>query len=198
MTGSNSTTAWHAAVLALITSVVMGLAAASAGVDDPIRPAPLKRFDLIGFFNGTSYSKGTVTTAFVSTEGFTAKFSGAKSGRRLRLDENFTFKDGRRLQRWDLTETAPGRITGTVTTELKTGKRAPTVPVSGSMTVGGAVLDYDGYAPGGGDTILHFHHAMTARTDGTVANHVTVSKYYLPLATSDVTFAKSLAALARH
>lgn len=197
MSGSNRAKAQHAAVLAAIAAVALGLAGSTADFARA-RPAPAKRFDLIAFFSGASYSKGTVTTAFVSTDAFTAKFSGERSGRRLRLDETFTFKDGKRLQRWNLDEIAPGRIAGTVTTELKTGKPAPSVPVSGVTTVGGAVLDYDGYAPGGDDIVLHFHHAMTARSDGTVANHVTVSKFYLPLATSDVTFAKSLAALARH
>ena len=198
MIGSISTMVRQGSALAVVAAVVVALTGATADAVASAKPLPTKRFDLIGFFDGTSYSKGTVTTALVSTSAFTAKFSGKQSGHRLRLDENFTFKDGKRLQRWDLAETAQGRVTGTVTTELQSGKPAPTVPVTGRRTADGAVLDYDGYAPGGGNTVLHFHHAMTARADGTVANHVTVSKYYLPLATSDVTFAKSLAALARY
>ncbi len=174
------------------------LSACGAAPDDRPVGAGTSGFNLISFFDGTSYSKGTVTTAFFFDESFTAAFTGTTTDRRLMLDERFVFADGKRLQRWNFAETAPGRFDGTVTTELETGKPAPAVPVAGYATANGAVFDYEGYAPGGGTTLLHFRHVMTARADGTVANHVTVSKYYLPLATSDVTFAKSLAALARH
>ncbi len=148
------------------------------------------------FFEGKSVSKGTVTTAFISTEAFTAEFEGKQTGDRFQLDERFAFSDGKRLQRWDLVRTGPGIYGGTVATELKTGDLAPPMPVVGVQTKNGAVLDYDGYAPGGGGTLLHFRHEMTGRPDGTVANHVTVSKFGIPLATSDVTFAKSRDALA--
>ncbi len=174
------------------------LSACGVAPDDRPVDAGALGFDMISFFDGVSYSKGTVTKAFFFNDSFTAAFEGNVDARHLALDERFTFEDGKRLQHWDLAETAPGRFDGTVTTELKTGQPAPTVPVEGYATQNGAVLDYEGYAPGGGTTLLHFRHVLTARVDGTVANHVTVSKYYLPLATSDVTFAKSLAALARH
>ena len=186
-----------AAGMAATLMVVMLAACGEAPDDQPVAErAP--SFDLLSFFEGTSCSKGTVTTAFFFDESFTAAFSGQAEGRRLMLDERFTFKDGKRLQHWDLAEPAPGHYAGTVTTELKTGMPAPAVPVEGHATANGAVLDYQGYAPGGGETLLHFRHVLTENADGTVANHVTVSKYYLPLATSDVTFAKSLGALDDH
>lgn len=148
------------------------------------------------FFEGKSVSKGTVTTALVFTEAFTAEFEGRQTGDRFQLDERFAFADGKRLQRWDLLRTGPGLYGGTVATELKTGHLGPPMPVIGVQTKNGAVLDYDGHAPGGGGMLLHFRHEMTGRPDGTVANHVIVSKFGIPLATSDVTFAKSRAALA--
>ncbi|MEC5381081.1 DUF3833 family protein [Aurantimonas sp. C2-6-R+9] len=148
------------------------------------------------FFAGKSVSKGAVTTALVFTEAFTAEFDGKQTGDQFQLDERFAFADGKRLQRWDLVRTAPGLYGGTVATELKTGQLAPPMPVIGVQTKNGAVLDYDGYAPGGGGTLLHFRHEMTGRPDGTVANHVIISKFGVPLATSDVTFAKSRAVLA--
>lgn len=155
-------------------------------------------FDIADFFDGASYSKGTVTTAFVSTQAFTAEFTGTKAGRDLALDERFAFADGTPLQRWDLTEVAPGRYAGTVSTELDDGRMAPAVPVEGVALENGLVLAYDGFAPGGGDTLLGFRHEMTRNADGTVANHVVVSKFGLPLASSDVTFAKTKQALAQH
>ncbi|WP_206453289.1 DUF3833 family protein [Aurantimonas marina] len=148
------------------------------------------------FFEGKSVSKGTVTTALVFTEAFTAEFDGEQTGDRFRLDERFAFADGKRLQRWDLVRIGPGLYGGTVTTELKTGKLGRPMPVVGVQTKNGAVLDYDGYAPGGGSTLLHFRHEMTGRADGTIANHVIVSKFGIPLANSNVTFAKSRAGLA--
>lgn len=183
-----------------------GVLAITFGLLSACGPAPDDRpvgagagaFDLFSFFEGASYSKGTVTTAFFFDESFTAAFSGETADRRLMLDERFVFADGKRSQQWDLAETAPGRFAGTVTTELDTGKPAPAVPVAGYATANGAVLDYEGYAPGGGKTLLHFRHVLTMQVDGTVANRVTVSKYHLPLATSAVTFAKSLAALTNH
>lgn len=155
-------------------------------------------WDFVSFFDGTSYSKGTVTTALVSTEAFTATFGGTKTGRTLKLDEHFSFPDGSPLQRWDITETSPGRYAGTVETQREDGAMSPRVPVEGVATKDGVVIAYDGYAPGAGHTLLGFRHEMTENPDGTVANHVVVSKFGLPLATSDVTFAKTKAALRAH
>ena len=173
------------------------VAAFLAGCAAPL-PAPPAAggFDLERFFGGRSYSSGTVTTALVFEKAFTATFEGSRHGRTLDLDERFVFPDGRHLQHWHLAEVSPGRYRGTVATELDGGGMAPAVPVEGFATARGAVLDYDGYAPGGGETVLHFRHQMTALADGTVANRVTVSKFGLPLATSKARFAKSRAALA--
>ena len=179
--------------------VMLGLLASCSEVPNEARvPADASKFNLMSFFAGDSYSKGTVTTAFFFDESFTATFKGAAGDGHLTLDERFTFEDGKRLQRWNLAANPSGAYSGTVTTELKSGRPAPAAPVEGYATANGAVLDYQGYAPGGGETLLHFRHVLTMQDDGTVANHVTVSKYHVPLATSDVTFAKSLAALTNH
>lgn len=154
-------------------------------------------FDLAGFFEGTSVSAGEVRTLFVFRDTFTATFSGRREGDRLRLDERFVFADGPRLQRWDLTVTGQD-IAGTVETELRDGSLAPPVPVVGRRTAAGAVLTYEGHAPGGGGRRLAFRHEMTANADGTVSNHVGIGKFGLRLAVSDVVFAKSAAALAAH
>ncbi|WP_192843157.1 DUF3833 family protein [Aureimonas sp. AU12] len=154
-------------------------------------------FDLAGFFEGTSVSAGEVRTLFVVRDTFTATFSGRREGNRLQLDERFVFSDGPRLQRWDLT-VAGQEIAGTVETELRDGKLAPPVPVTGRRSATGAVLTYEGHAPGGGERLLAFRHEMTANADGTVSNHVGIGKFGLRLAVSDVVFAKSAAALAAH
>jgi len=154
-------------------------------------------FDLAGFFAGSSRSVGEVRTLLVFRETFTAAFTGRREGERLRLDERFAFEDGARLQRWDLTQRG-AEISGTVETELGDGTLAAPVPVAGTRTPGGAVLTYRGHAPGGGATLFGFRHEMTANADGTVSNHVSVTKFGLAVATSDVTFAKSAAALAAH
>jgi len=179
---------------AVLAAPLLGLAVLG-GCGGLPKPDP-NGLSLPGFFEGKSVSKGTVTTALVFTEAFTAEFEGKQTGDRFQLDERFAFSDGKRLQRWDLVRTGPGLYGGTVATELKSGDLAKPMPVVGVQTQNGAVLDYDGYAPGGGSTLLHFRHEMTGRPDGTIANHVIVSKFGVPLATSDVTFAKSRAALA--
>ncbi len=143
------------------------------------------------FFTGESYSSGTLTTLFVSTEAFTARFSGEAVSGGLNLDERFSFADGERLQRWELRRIGDGAYRGTVRTETGDGVLREPRPVTGRLTSSGAVLEYDGYAPGGGDTLFHFRHRMTPQPDGTVLNRVTISKLGFPVARSRVTFAKS-------
>ncbi|WP_102960046.1 DUF3833 family protein [Mangrovicella endophytica] len=154
-------------------------------------------FALERFFAGTSVSSGSIATLGFWHETFTARFTGVAEGDRMQLDERFRFADGERLQRWDLRRVAPARYAGTVQTEGDDGALSDPVPVDGRLTPDGAVLDYDGYAPGGNRLLLHFRHVMRERPDGTVANHVTISKLGLPIASSDVIFAKSTAALPR-
>ena len=146
---------------------------------------------LLAFFDGRATSSGTVTTALVSTEAFTARFTGKVRGNRLRLDERFRFDDGRPLQRWDLRRVADGNYRGTVTTELDDGTMAPPVPVEGRSFAGGVVLAYDGYAPGGGRTLLGFRHVMQLVSPDRVENHVTISKFGVPVATSSVVFRRA-------
>ncbi|NDV87576.1 DUF3833 family protein [Aurantimonas aggregata] len=170
------------------------LALPLAGCGDA--PAPVADgFSLADFFDGRSVSEGTVRTALLFEEPFTASFEGRRAAERLRLDERFVFEDGARLQRWDLSRSPAGVYTGTVATEDGDGKLSSPVPVTGWATEDGAVLAYDGHAPGGGDTLLRFRHVMSDNGDGTLANHVTISKFGIPVATSAVTFAKSEAAL---
>ncbi|MBB4003508.1 DUF3833 family protein [Aurantimonas endophytica] len=160
-------------------------------------PAPVADgFSLADFFDGRSVSEGTVRTALLLDEPFTASFEGRRAADRLRLDERFVFEDGARLQRWDLSRSRAGVYTGTVATEDGDGTLSAPVPVAGWATVDGAVLAYDGYAPGGADTLLHFRHVMSRNGDGTLANRVTISKFGISIATSKVTFARSEAALA--
>lgn len=159
-------------------------------------PAPVPDgFSLAEFFDGQSVSQGTVRTALVFGEAFTASFQGRREADRLWLDERFVFDDGERLQRWDLTRNPAGVYGGTVATEDGEGRLSAPVRVTGWATADGAVLAYDGYAPGGGDTLLAFRHVMTGNEDGTLANHVTISKFGIPIAISEVTFAKTEADL---
>ena len=159
-------------------------------------PAPVADgFSLAGFFDGRSFSEGTVRTALVFGEAFMASFQGRRDGDELRLDERFRFADGNRLQRWNLSRSKAGVYTGTVSTENREGRLSPPVPVAGWATADGVVLTYRGHAPGGGNTLLTFRHVMTDKGDSTVANRVTISKFGIPIATSRVTFAKSEAAL---
>jgi hypothetical protein len=143
------------------------------------------------FFAGESYSSGVIRTLVVSRERFTARFAGEAAEGRLRLDERFAFADGKRLQRWDLQHVGGGAYQGTVQTETGDGVLREPRPVAGRLTAGGAVLEYEGYAPGGGETRFNFRHRMTAQPDGTVLNRVSISKLGLPVATARVTFAKS-------
>jgi hypothetical protein len=181
---------WRALVAAF--AVVLPVPLAGCGQ----APAPVADgYALAAFFDGRSYSEGTVRTALVFEEDFTARFRGSADGNRMRLDERFRFADGRRLQRWDLSRSAAGVYTGTVATEDGEGRLSAPVPVAGWATADGAVLTYRGHAPGGGDMLLGFRHVMTANGDGTLANSVTISKFGIPIATSHVTFAKSRASL---
>lgn len=150
-------------------------------------------FDLFAFFEGTSVSRGTITTLLVDREAFTARFFGERQGEAFRLEERFDFEDGERLQVWHL-RAVPGGYEGTVETERADGSMAPPVPVIGVSDAVGVRLAYDGVAPGGGMP-LGFRHLMRMQGDGTVANHVVVSRFGLPLATSSVVFAKATAAL---
>ncbi|MFD2238627.1 DUF3833 family protein [Aureimonas populi] len=151
-------------------------------------------FDLFAFFEGSSASRGTITTALVRREAFTATFEGRRQGDGFRLEERFAFEDGGRLQVWTLAQ-AGQAVSGTVETELETGEMSEPATVSGMSGEDGVVLSYEGYAPGGGGLLLHFRHHMRAMGDGTVLNRVVVSKFGLPLATSSVIFARQAAAL---
>lgn len=151
-------------------------------------------FDLAGFFEGRSVSTGMITTALVKRERFTASFTGERLEDAFRLEERFRFEDGERLQVWRLTPAANG-FEGTVETEGRDGALFPPVPVTGIANEDGVVLEYEGYAPGGRGRLLHFRHHMRAQADGTLANHVVVSKFAVPLATSTVVFTREAGAL---
>ncbi|MCP1200947.1 DUF3833 family protein [Notoacmeibacter sp. MSK16QG-6] len=150
-------------------------------------PAYAAPFDLFSFFDGKARSEGTVNPLIGKSMPFTARFSGKLDNGKLRLVETFTFPDGEFDQIWDLRRDGI-TISGTVQTEGEDGELSDTASVNGQLLPEGAMLTYDGYAPGGGDMVLSFTHRMTARSDGTVANDVTISKFFLPLARSKVTF----------
>lgn len=173
--------------MAALFVAVAGLAACSAAPP----PSLEGTFRLASFFDGRSKSTGEIDTLLILSETFTADFDGRAEDGRLRLDETFLLKVGERLQRWDLRETGEGRYEGTVRTADKDGRLSAAVPVAGYRTADGAVLDYDGYAPGGGSMLLHFRHWMTAQADGTVLNRVRVSKFGIPLAGARVVFSKA-------
>ena len=138
--------------------------------------AESRLFDLAGFFADRSVSAGEVTTLFSAPE---------------------PFPEGERLQRWHL-RFAGARIEGTVETEGRDGTLRAAVPVEGERDASGVELRYVGYAPGGRALPLSFRHRMVANADGTLQNHVTVRLLGLPLARSEVTFAKSERDLKRH
>lgn len=165
------------------------LFAALAACAEPV-PAPDGDFALEVFFDGASVSEGEVDTLLVFTEAITADFAGATTDTRLDLDETFHLAQGERLQRWALTATPDGRYAGTVETAGKDGSLRPPVSVTGYKTADGAVLTYDGYAPGGSDMLLHFRHWMRQQADGTVQNLVRISKFGLPIAGARVVFSK--------
>ncbi|BDA86601.1 hypothetical protein Sa4125_41430 [Aureimonas sp. SA4125] len=153
-------------------------------------PAPDGPFALEAFFAGASRSEGEVRTALVLTERITASFAGASTENGLELDEIFHFPQGDRLQRWSLRAGAGGTYAGTVRTAGDDGELRAPANVTGYKTADGAVLDYDGYAPGGSDRLLHFRHWMTTQGDGTVLNRVRISKFGLPIAGARVVFSK--------
>ena len=169
------------------------LALTLAGCAGGGNPPTAGGFNPARFFDGKARSHGTITTALVSKENFTADFDGRVVGGTLVLDERFHFADGERLQRWRLRPEGGGRYGGTVETEGKSGALHPPVPVTGASNAAGAELSYDGYAPGG-DMILHFRHRMAYRSDDTVLNRVRISKYGLPLAGATVVFEKGAGA----
>ena len=170
------------AIAALALAALSACASPAPVVDGP--------FALEAFFDGASRSEGEVVTLLVWTEKLTADFAGTTNGDHLDLDETFHFEQGDRLQRWQLTAEPGGRYTGTVSTAGEDGELRPAVTVTGSKTADGAVLDYDGYAPGGSDMLLHFRHRMTRQPDGTVLNRVRISKFGLPIAGAQVVFSK--------
>lgn len=182
-------------VLTLARSLPTLALIAAMGFVGPARADNL--FDLASFFAGQSVSAGEVRTLLVSREAFTARFTGQTSGQTLRLDERFRFPDGERLQRWVLRFDGP-LIRGTVETEGSDGALHAPVPVEGERDDAHIVLRYTGFAPGGGSLKLRFRHEIRPNGDGTLSNDVTVRLLGLPLAHSDVTFAKTQGDLARH
>ncbi|MEE2951334.1 MAG: DUF3833 family protein [Pseudomonadota bacterium] len=159
---------------------------------EPTESLPIGGRDetLLSFFDGTTLSRGRLDQIASDPESFTARLTGTYRNARLKLREAFHFSDGQPLQIWDLSADRKGTISGTVSTQAEDGAMSQAFPVSGWATQDRLVFDYDGIAPGGGKTRLHFHHSMTRQGDGTVENRVTISKFYLPLATSTVTFFK--------
>ena len=182
----------------LLVLVVLGIgwlglkAYAGGAFAEPPSADPAGTFALETFFDGASRSQGEINTAYVSTETFAAAFLGKATAGGLALDERFHFAKGERLQRWALTALPGGRYEGTVETESGKGILNPPVPVRGYRTATGAVLDYEGFAPGG-SLLLHFRHFMQAQPDGTVLNTVWVSKFGIPVAGARVVFSKPVA-----
>ena len=159
---------------------------------EPATPLPFKGRGetLLFFFDGTTLSRGRLDQIASAPESFAARLDGTYREDTLKLREAFRFSDGEPVQIWDLTADNTGAISGTVSTEAEDGTMSQAFAVTGRTDRNRLVLDYDGIAPGGGETRLHFHHSMTRQGDGTVENRVTISKFYLPLATSTVTFFK--------
>lgn len=176
--------------IALVVAGTMALLVAQAR--DPALAGP-GGFDLFSFFEGEAASEGTITTLLVRREAFTATFAGTRHEGTFRLEERFAFEDGPRLQVWTL-RAVDGGYEGTVETEKADGTLAPAAPVRGSADETGVVLRYRGIAPGGGRA-FDFRHRMRLQGDGTLANHVVVSKFAIPLATSRVTFTRGARAL---
>lgn len=166
--------------------VALSLSLAGCG-DEPPQPNNGPGFDLFGFFDGHARSAGRVDPLFGATERFSARFEGDVKGDRLRLLEVFTFPDGQFDQIWALRRDGDA-LSGTVRTEGKDGELSDPAAVRGWLDPQGAVLRYQGYAPGGGDLRLDFTHRMSAQPDGTLLNEVTVGKFHLPLAWSEVRF----------
>ncbi|WP_161992626.1 DUF3833 family protein [Aureimonas leprariae] len=172
-------------VRALLAAALGAVLAACASHPPKAAGAP---FDAAAFFDGRAASRGTVTTALVFAEDFTAEFEGRREGGALLLDERFRFPEGRRLQRWRLVPDGNGGYQGTVETEGGNGALHAPVPVTGRPTAeGGLELAYRGYAPGG-DLALGFRHRMVPQPDGTVLNRVRVSKFGIPVAGARVVF----------
>lgn len=170
---------------ALLAAALGGVLAAACASPSPKAAVP---FDAVAFFEGHASSRGTMRTALVFTQGFTAEFDGRRQNGALVLDERFRFPEGRRLQRWRLMPIGGGDYRGSVETEGGDGALHAPVPVRGRATAeGGLELSYRGYAPGG-DTLLDFRHRMVPRPDGTVENRVRVWKFGVPVATSRVVF----------
>ncbi|MBC8129026.1 MAG: DUF3833 family protein [Rhizobiaceae bacterium] len=170
---------------------LLGTLLALGACSEVARLDPNGGFAIESFFDGNARSEGEIETLGLWKTAFTADFKGrAEEDGEFHLDETFHLSVGDRLQYWRLHARPDGRYDGTVRTADEDGLMSPTMPVAGYRTAEGAVLEYDGYAPGGGSMVLHFRHEMTAEPDGTVVNQVKVSKLGLPLATSRVVFMK--------
>ncbi|WP_162244728.1 DUF3833 family protein [Aureimonas sp. Leaf454] len=174
----------------MLRSLLAALLLALSGCAAAPRPDAGGTFRPEAFFAGASVSRGEIRTAWFFREAFTADFEGRAARGALSLDERFRFTDGDRLQRWRLRAQADGRYTGTVETETGDGVLREPVAVSGYRTAKGLVFDYEGFAPGGGDTRLRFRHLMEMRPDGSVSNTVRISKLGVPIAGAQVVFSK--------
>lgn len=173
---------------------VLAFVAASSTISGCSGLPPLSTagsFAIDSYFDGASRSEGEIDTLFFWRETFTARFVGHREETgEFALDETFQLRAGERLQSWRLQALPDGRYEGTVRTADRDGLMSPASPVAGYRTAEGAVLDYDGYAPGGGSMLLHFRHIMTDQRDGIVLNRVEVSKFGIPLAKAHVVFSK--------
>jgi len=140
------------------------------------------------FFDGRVAGEGTVTRFWIWTTPFQNRFEGRRAGPEFLLDENFVFADGTPRQVWRFEAGEGGRYSGDVSTEGKDKRMAPPQPITGLLDADGFHVEYLGYAPNGGTTLLRFRHDLAGQADGSVVNTVRISWWGIPVARSRAVF----------
>jgi len=158
-------TAPHLAAFGLILLALSGCAAPNPRTFSGGRP----RLDPMEYFSGTTRSWGVAEDRFGNVrKQFTQKIVGHRRGDAIRLDQTFTFSDGKIERRvWNIRKVGPHRYEGVANDGRGTGE-----------SFGNAFRwRYTVAVPAGGKTMVDFDQIMLLQPGRVLINRCTVRKF---------------------
>ena len=171
-------------------SMLIAVGAASLAFATPAsaarRSAAPQPFSLESFFNGRAEARGKFESGIAGvSRTFTVKTNGRWDGTNLVLVEDIAYDDGPKERKtWKITKLAPGKYVGI---------RDDVVGTADIRQEGDTItLDYTADVTGkdGGTSRVRFADTIVPAGPKGARNTATVYKYFLPVGTVDITFAK--------
>lgn len=161
---------------AILSALVLACAAPAAAADG--RAFVLEK-ELVGSGSGAGVFRNSLTG---SQRKFTVRFRGTRTREGLTLAEDIAYADGEKERHvWRFVRTGP---------DSYEGRRDDVIGVARGKVAGDTLkLSYDVQLnTGGSKARVRFDDTLILTAPGTVRNRATVSKFFLPVGTVDLSF----------